>query len=262
AAPGQDSATVNYGLPFATPGATVSNLPPSGSVFPIGDDAVAISATYGTNVLNCTFTITVLSAYDFTRALNTTNATWTTNGDLPWVVQQTLTHDGVLAAQSGKITNSQTSALETALIGPGTLSYWWRVSSEKNHDFVHFKIGGITQSSISGEVDWQQLTMYLGAGPQSLQWVYAKDGSGDSGQDAGWVDQVNYSPGATAPIITAQPISLAVLLGQMATFSVGAVGTPPFSYQWQFNGTNIEGATEASLTATNVQSANIGNYNV
>jgi hypothetical protein len=111
-------------------------------------------------------------------------------------------------------------------------------------------------------MDWQQRTNYLGAGPQLLQWVYAKDGSGISGQDAGWVDQVNFSPGATAPIITAQPVSQSSMLGQNATFFVGAIGTPPLNYQWQFNGKNIDGATKGSLTMTNLQSTNFGAYSV
>jgi hypothetical protein len=36
----------------------------------------------------------------------------------------------------------------------------------------------------------------------------------------------------------------------------------PFSYQWNFNGTNIDGATNSLLTLTNVQAADAGNYSV
>jgi sugar lactone lactonase YvrE len=44
----------------------------------------------------------------------------------------------------------------------------------------------------------------------------------------------------TAPTLTNQPTNLSVLGGGTATFSVGASGTGPISYQWQFNGTNLE----------------------
>jgi hypothetical protein len=53
-----------------------------------------------------------------------------------------------------------------------------------------------------------------------------------------------------------------VVVGDTATFTVMAGGTPPLSYQWNFNGTNISGATNTLLTLTNVQSSQAGNYAV
>jgi hypothetical protein len=46
------------------------------------------------------------------------------------------------------------------------------------------------------------------------------------------------------------------------SFSVAAFGTPPLAYQWQFNGNNFVGATNAFLTLTNVQPTNSGVYSV
>src|SRR5206468_1310107 len=65
-----------------------------------------------------------------------------------------------------------------------------------------------------------------------------------------------------APFIITQPANRTVVVGSNATFSVTAGGTPPLAYQWNFNGTNIAGATNASLTLANVQMANAGNYSV
>jgi hypothetical protein len=59
----------------------------------------------------------------------------------------------------------------------------------------------------------------------------------------GWLDQVTYIPGATAALITIPPVNQSVPAGTNVTFSVTASGTPPLSYQWQFDGTNITGAT-------------------
>jgi uncharacterized repeat protein (TIGR01451 family) len=62
-------------------------------------------------------------------------------------------------------------------------------------------------------------------------------------------------------IITNQPASLTVRAGATATFNVGASGTPPFTYQWFFNGTNLlAGATSATLTLTNVTATQAGTY--
>ena len=65
----------------------------------------------------------------------------------------------------------------------------------------------------------------------------------------------------TQPAITNQPMNVTVGANGTATFTAGASGGS-LSYQWQFNGTNITGATGASLTITNVSSANIGAYKV
>jgi sugar lactone lactonase YvrE len=64
------------------------------------------------------------------------------------------------------------------------------------------------------------------------------------------------------PTITNQPQSLTINQGMNATFTVGASGTSPFSYQWVFNGTNIPGATASSYTKTNAQPSDSGNYSV
>ncbi len=44
-----------------------------------------------------------------------------------------------------------------------------------------------------------------------------------------------------------------------ATFSVGVTSlSPPISYQWRFNGTNVPGATTSSFTVTNVTTNSLG----
>jgi len=70
-----------------------------------------------------------------------------------------------------------------------------------------------------------------------------------------------------AKIIT-QPASQTVLAGTPAVFSVTADGTVPLNYQWSLNGTNlansahISGATNATLTVSNLVASDAGNYSV
>jgi pimeloyl-ACP methyl ester carboxylesterase len=61
-------------------------------------------------------------------------------------------------------------------------------------------------------------------------------------------------------VISNQPSSCIDQAGSNAAFSVVVGGEPPFSYQWWFNNSPINGATNASLTISNVQSVNAGNY--
>jgi len=66
----------------------------------------------------------------------------------------------------------------------------------------------------------------------------------------------------SAPIIAAQPQSLAIPLNEDAIFSLGVLGTKPLGYQWRFNGTNLVGRTKSKLSLEKVQSNLVGNYSV
>jgi hypothetical protein len=69
-----------------------------------------------------------------------------------------------------------------------------------------------------------------------------------------------YGPGA--PAIVIQPGSVTNYVSLAANFSVIASGTPPLQYQWSKNGTNIPGATQASLNLRPLAQADAGSYMV
>lgn len=61
--------------------------------------------------------------------------------------------------------------------------------------------------------------------------------------------------------ILTSPQNVFVTSGGTARFEVTVEGDAPL-FQWRFNGTNITNATASSLTITNVQATNEGNYDV
>lgn len=73
---------------------------------------------------------------------------------------------------------------------------------------------------------------------------------------------------AAAPSISVQPQNNGVPAGSNSVFTVAASGTTPLNYRWTFNGTNltnsllISGATNSSLTLSNVSANSAGNYQV
>jgi hypothetical protein len=75
------------------------------------------------------------------------------------------------------------------------------------------------------------------------------------------VMRINWSLGFV-PTIQTQPKPLQAVQGQSATLTVGASGTAPLSYQWQFNGTNVPGGTATNLVLSPVSLANQGSYRV
>jgi len=74
---------------------------------------------------------------------------------------------------------------------------------------------------------------------------------------------VDYTTVIDPVIITNQPASVNAPIGGGADFCVAATGTPPFTYQWFYNTTNlINNATNACLSLTNLTTTNSGTYSV
>ncbi len=115
-----------------------------------------------------------------------------TNAPAPWFGQPFVTHDGVDAAQSGPSGDLQSSGLTASVTGPGTLTFWWKVSSAGG-DPLFFMLDGSVRFSIDGEVDWTPVTISIPSGSHSLAWVYLKNAAGAAGEDAGWLDQVVFT---------------------------------------------------------------------
>ncbi len=123
-----------------------------------------------------------------------TSLPWLTSANAPWYVQSTYMHGGLPTAQSGAAGDGEESWLQTTVNGPGTLTFWQKVSSEAAFDFLDFYVNDVMQTNftISGEVDWQQRTLAIPAGTQTLRWEYNKDNSGKTGVDAGWLSEVSF----------------------------------------------------------------------
>ena len=211
---------------------------------------------------------TVVQAQTLATALDTSGLTWTSSassGSAVWQGQTSVSHDGVDAAKSGLVTQSPgnpgTSTLQTTVTGPGTLTFWWKISCSPYDYGLTCKVGEVAVASTNGAVDWEQKTIYVGNGSQVVQWVYSAINFVGS-SNAAWMDQVVYVAGATSPGVVIQPAGQSQVKGLNATFTANCTGTPDFTYQWYCNGTNIPNANAASYTITNVQPDRIGNYSV
>jgi hypothetical protein len=71
---------------------------------------------------------------------------------------------------------------------------------------------------------------------------------------------VSTSSEITPPSIATAPASRTVFERGRTTFTVGAAGTPPFTYQWLKGGEEIPGATGVSYTINPVTAASAGEY--
>jgi M6 family metalloprotease-like protein len=137
-------------------------------------------------------------------ALDAVKLAWTTDGGVPWVGQTTVNHDGFNAGACRGLDDEQSSWAEIMLGGPGTLTFWWKVSSESGWDFLSFRMDGDELAAIpaiSGSVGWVQKTVPIPPGDHTLRWTYAKDSSVSSGDDAAWLDQVTFHGGLAADVL-------------------------------------------------------------
>ena len=116
----------------------------------------------------------------------------TDNPPLGWFGQTNVTHDGEDALQSGDIGDNEYSMLfvEDVITGPARISFWWKVSSETNSDYLAFIIDENRVGEVSGETDWQKKQYVLAEGDHDIFWEYSTDGSGSAGSDCGWIDQL------------------------------------------------------------------------
>ncbi|MCQ2391533.1 MAG: InlB B-repeat-containing protein, partial [Kiritimatiellae bacterium] len=192
-------------------------------------------------------------------ALDNTTLTFSTGGNASWTGQTATTHDGVDAAKSGSISDYQSTYIQASVSGPGTVTFWWKVSSESNYDKLHFYVdGNDAVTAISGEVGWTQVSYVVSSGSHTLKWSYEKDGSDSSGSDCGWVDQVVWTPSPT------YTVTFNVNGGSCSTGSktvtngstYGTLPTPTRSgytfagwYTSSSGGTQVTSSTTVSLTA-------------
>jgi len=212
-------------------------------------------------LLQCSFSS--LAAPTLADGLDAPTLVWQTGGDAAWFAEISVTHDGSDAAQSGTIADSQESCVQTTVTGPGTLSFWWKASSELGYDELQFLIDEVEQVNISGEVTWQPRSFDLASGAHVIKWRYAKDFSGSSGSDQAWLDQVSFTPtGNSAPVILVQPASQIVGAGATASLSVMVSGMPTPAFHWRFNGALIPQGTNSTLTLYNVTTNQGGAYTV
>ncbi|MDB6024341.1 MAG: Immunoglobulin I-set domain protein [Verrucomicrobiales bacterium] len=225
-----------------------------------GNYWAVVNNGYGT-VTSSTALLTML---DLPTALNSTGLTWSTSGSAAWFAQTNISHDGFQAAQSGVVANGQSSALQTTVTGPGTLTFWWMFAPSTSPFFNTLSFSssqGNNSASVGVTSGWQQKTFYLGVGQQTLTWTYSRHAF-SSAQSTGRVDEVSFTPGGTPPTITSMSPNAYVRANSNVAFAVGAYGTAPLVYQWQLNGTNLSNKTNASLSLTSVQVTNAGIYTV
>jgi len=255
--------TASFGSIAATGSASLSFSLSASSSMTVGTVAsLVFGATAGTYTASKTETTAVgLIIEDFETG-NFNAYPWTL-GTTPWTVANTGAYAGTYCAKSGTITASGSTTMQTTriLTTAGTLSFYYKVSSESGYDYLKFYIDGTQQASWSGTVDWTQATYTLSAGTRVLKWEYMKDGSVDSGSDCAWVDNIIF-PASTAPSAFNPPQNLAAVAGNAVvnlSWQAPSSGTPT-GYKIYKNSALLTTVTGLSYTDNAVVNGTTYNY--
>ena len=143
---------------------------------------------------------------------------------------------GRTALRNGMIGDERRSCLKTTLQRPVRVAFRWRVSSQEGGDYLHYiddgqrnpATGGAATAErfLSGDVAWRDASFdYLGDGPITIEWCYIKDGSGDDGDDAGFLDRLQITELLGKLIVT--PAEVFLSEGGSAALSLSLDESPP-----------------------------------
>lgn len=127
------------------------------------------------------------------EALDNTGLVFTTGGNARWLGETAVSCYNGDAAQSGRLAASQSSWFSTSVTGPGTLKFYWKVSTVPTFGILRFAVDGATKAQINVEGGWVQKTYSIGPGAHTLTWTFRKLKNGSGKADTGWVDRVQWS---------------------------------------------------------------------
>lgn len=116
---------------------------------------------------------------------------WYNDSIHPWLITESSKWEGEFSAQSASISHNDTSVLSITVdvLADDTISFYRRVSSENNYDYLKFYIDTLV-TQWSGEKPWSYEEFPVSAGTHTFKWIYSKDASVSRGYDKAWIDFV------------------------------------------------------------------------
>lgn len=115
---------------------------------------------------------------------------WEFGGNANWYVEEGNAWEGNFCARSGLIVDNQNSGLWLSwdVAFADSISFWYKVSSEVNYDFLRFLINDEEKEKWSGSTEWTFAHYPTEAGTQIFKWQYTKDYSVSNGDDCAKID--------------------------------------------------------------------------
>ena len=231
-----------------------------------GEMQFAIDYTAGGYSIKKVFTVDMTSRIEDFES-GTFAQQWQNDVNFPWIIDSSAAHGGLLSAHSAQISHRQSSvlAISSNVVSDDSISFYVKVSSEKNYDFFKFYIDGVEKVSLSGNTSsaWKYKSFPVSAGEHTFKFEYVKDYSGSDGSDAAWIDDVKLPlQGSCVGLgtIIADNIVLAPNPSDKQTSISGLEGNTKI-FLFDVNGRKIqEIRTASSSTVINTENLPVGTY--
>ncbi|HOX56394.1 MAG TPA: immunoglobulin domain-containing protein [Candidatus Paceibacterota bacterium] len=145
---------------------------------------------------------------------------------------------------------------QSGTLADGAIGFGWReVIVARRGNVVEWAIDGIRLAAFTNAV-FAASNVFVG------YWDMFTSLTDNTNLSFGVLDNVRVEVPVTVPVITVQPQGRTIIAGESVALTVGAVGPSPLSYQWRCHGTNLPGATSASLVWSGVTTNQTGSYTV
>lgn len=133
---------------------------------------------------------------------------WRSYGDESWDTTRWERHSGSYSAQSGLIDDGESTTLQVSLdCASGDITFYRKISSESDFDYLKFYIDGEEKGAWSGEEDWAEVSFPVDEGTRTFEWTYSKDSSVSERDDTAWIDDIVFPIKIDLPIAPEPPDS-------------------------------------------------------
>ncbi len=121
---------------------------------------------------------------------------WENDPTSAWTITNIEPYEGLYCSRSGPIADlALTDLILNYRVGQDdSISFFRRISSEPDYDYLKFYIDNSLQDEWSGEMAWGRVAFPVLAGPHTFRWEYSKDVYWQSGQDCAWIDFIVLPP--------------------------------------------------------------------
>ena len=179
------------------------------------------------------------------------------DGVAPWtMVEDSSAKDG-FCLRSGEVPSKSSSATEVSVEGRGMVEFDWRISAGAR-DRIRVLVDGVEKGRLVQSNDWAHALAYVETeGPHTVRWVYEKMSASPMGEDAAFLDNVQWRPARTLLVssVAGNPVpkrgSNTFYYGDEIAASV-AETAPPRGTRYTCLGWTGAGSVPESGTETNV----------